>query len=224
MPCVAATASMENSHTAGHPRRAEHPPHRVKPLAPAVGTRALLQQRQLGQRLGGHRLVRTAPAPGAADSSRRGCTPAPRLRASATAPAHPGPVGHLLRCACVKAASKVVSANRKGRVCVSMCTTMSGVRLRQLRQAQDEPTRGERGHRRQRQRAALALVGHHVQRVALQPCSQRAHLAAVVAPAASAPRRGVCGETAARPKTLPAPGSGATPALCVSEQLLRGAV
>ena len=39
-------------------------PHRIKPLAPAVGTRALLQQRQLGQRLGSHRLVRTASAPG----------------------------------------------------------------------------------------------------------------------------------------------------------------
>ena len=55
-----------------------------------------------------------------------------------------------------------------------------GVLLRQLGQARNEPARGKRGHRRQRERAALALVGHHVEGVALQPLQPARHLAAIV--------------------------------------------
>ena len=97
-----------------------------------------------------------------------------------------------------------------------------GVRLRQLRQARDEPTRGERGHRRQRQRAALALVGHHVQRVTLQPLQPARHLAAVVG--ASGRQHHAVARAA---ETAHAQNSSSAwiwrdTALWVSEQLLRG--
>ncbi|MPN01223.1 hypothetical protein SDC9_148429 [bioreactor metagenome] len=53
---------------------------------------------------------------------------------------------------------------------------------RQQRQARNQPARGKRGHRRQRQRATVPLMRHHVQRIALQPLQPASDLLAVVAP------------------------------------------
>ena len=157
-------------------------PHRIKPLAPAVGTRALLQQRQLGQRLGGHRLVRTAPAPGRGGFEQAWAAHRHHVFVHQQLRLHTGPVGHLLGCACVKGCIEGgVGKQERARLRVDVHHDV-GVRLRQLRQARDEPTRSERGHRCQGQRTALALVGHHVQRVALQPLQPARHLAAVVGP------------------------------------------
>ena len=81
--------------------------------------------------------------------------------------------------------------------------------------------RGERGHRRQRQRAALALVAITSSVSRSSPCSQRATWRRSEAPGVSAPRRGACGETVARQNSSSA-WIWRDTALCVSEQLLRG--
>ena len=55
-----------------------------------------------------------------------------------------------------------------------------GVFFGQLRQARQQPARGKSGDGRQVDGAALALMRHQIQRVALQPLQPAAHLLGVL--------------------------------------------
>ncbi|MNT39158.1 hypothetical protein D3C72_1753820 [compost metagenome] len=144
-------------------------PHRVEPLAPAIRARALLQQGQVGQHLGNYGLVGAAPAPGRGGFEQAGGANGHHVFVHQQLRLHAGPIGHLLRCARVQGGIKGgVGKQKRPRLRVDVHHDVR-MQLRQLGQTRDEPAGGKGGHCGQRERAALALVGHHIQRVALQP-------------------------------------------------------
>ncbi|MNV43927.1 hypothetical protein D3C71_1356630 [compost metagenome] len=121
-----------------------------------------------------------AAAPGRGGFEQAGATHGHHVFVHQQQGLHAGPVGDLLGGACIQGGIEGgVGKQKRPRLRVDVHHDVRML-LRQQRQAWDEPARGKGGHCGQRQSATLALVGHHVQRVALQALQPARHLAAVV--------------------------------------------